>query len=87
MLAKDHRRDWGHLLSGTGRTDMEKPEVMLSSVTQETPTEPPQILSLFLPEHFTDAPLVNLPGSRIISQQSIITKCFRHIFKYAKLQL
>lgn len=34
-----------------------KPEMMLSSVTQGTPTEPPQILRLLLPEGFTDASL------------------------------
>lgn len=36
---------------------IEKPEMMLSSVTQGTPTEPPQILRLLLPEGFTDASL------------------------------
>lgn len=46
----------------------EKPEMMLSSVTQGTPTERPQILSLHLPEGFMVPPLVNLPSSRIISQ-------------------
>lgn len=35
----------------------EKPEMMLSSVTQGTPTEPPQILSLHLPEGSTGASL------------------------------
>lgn len=70
VLAKDYSRDWGHLLSGI---DMEKPEVMLSSVTQETPRKPPQILSLFLPEHFTDASL-----SKSASQHNNFTIILYH---------
>lgn len=75
VLAKDHRRDWRHLLSGTGSTDMEKPKVMLSSVTQETSTKPPQILSRFLPEHFSDASL-----SKSASQEDNFT-----IMRYHKM--
>lgn len=51
----------------------------------------PQNLHKFFISFFQNislmSPLVNPPCSRIISQQSIIRKCFRNTFKYAKWQL
>lgn len=61
---------------------IEKLEMMLSSVTQGTPREPPQILNLILSEIFTDT---SLSKTACQKDNFTIIWCYKMLEKYFKI--